>query len=401
VRNESAALTEARAAAAADATFGADMYQVLAENAADTVFSPASVASALRLALCGARGETAAELACALHLDGSDRLGNAAVSGLSLVSAVRDGSPVRGPGSGSSSGPGSGSATFRAPNTVWVQSGLPLQAEFTARLSQAAATLADADFATAPEAARALINRVIAEQTEGKITGLLPPSAVSRLTRLVLASAVYLKAAWTQPFPESATADAPFYPDGQDRPALTVPMMHLTAPQAYLRGDGYQAVLLPYRDISLAMAVVLPDGPLSALRPKVAAAGLGGLLAGTARHQVTLSLPRFRLEAAFDLIPALQRLGVTEAFGDDADFSGITGAEPLRIGAVAHKAYIDVDEHGTEAAAATAIVMTAMAAFRAPPPVTMVVDRPFLFAIIDTATSLPLFLGQVSHPHAG
>jgi serpin B len=147
--------------------------------------------------------------------------------------------------------------------------------------------------------------------------------------------------------------------------------------------------------------VVLPDGPLPALRPKVAAAGLGGLLAGTARHQVTLALPRFRLEAGFNLIPALRRLGVSEAFGDDADFSGITDAEPLRIGAIAHKAYIDVDEHGTEAAAATAIVTVGMAAFRAPPPVTMVVDRPFLFAIVDTATSLPLFLGQVSHPHAG
>ena len=389
MRNDSAALTEARAAAAADAAFGADMYQVLAEDAADTVFSPASVASALRMALCGAHGETAAELARALHLDGADRQDDVAVSALRLVSARRG------------SGPDSGSATFRAPNTVWVQSGLPLRAEFTAWLSQAAATLADADFAAAPEAARTLINRVIAEQTEGKISGLLPSGAVSRRTRLVLASAVYLKAAWTQPFPENATADAPFYPDGQGRPGLTVPMMHLTAPQAYLRGDGYQAVLLPYRDIGLAMAVVLPDGRLSALRPKVTAAGLGGLLGGTVRHQVTLSLPRFRLEAAFDLIPALRRLGVTEAFGDDADFSGVTDAEPLRIGAVAHKAYIDVDEHGTEAAAATAVVMAAMAAFRAPPPVTMVVDRPFLFAIIDTATSLPLFLGQVSHPGAG
>ena len=397
MRDESAALTEARAAVAADAAFGADMYQVLAENAADTVFSPASVASALRMVLCGARGETAAELVRALHLDGSDRQQDVAVSGLRLVSAWRDGRPGREPGHGS----GNGSATFRAPNTVWVQSGLPLRAEYTARLSQAAATVADADFAAAPEAARTEINRVIAEQTEGKITGLLPPGAVSRLARLVLASAVYLKAAWTQPFPEGATTGAPFYPDGQDRPSLTVPMMHLTAPQAYLRGDGYQAVLLPYRDIGLAMAVVLPDGPLLALGPKVAAAGLGGLLAGTARHQVTLSLPRFRLEAAFDLIPALRRLGVTEAFGDQADFSGITDAEPLRIGTVAHKAYIDVDEHGTEAAAATAIVITAMAAFRAPPSVTMVVDRPFLFAIIDTATSLPLFLGQVSHLGAG
>ena len=393
MRDESAELTQARAAAAADAAFGADMYRVLAENAADTVFSPASVASALRMALCGARGQTAAELACTLHLDGSEGLADVAISGLRLLAPRQNGSQ----GGGSGTEPG-GSAAFRAPNTVWTQSGLPVRPDFTARLREAAATLADADFAGAPETARALINRVIAEQTEGKITGLLPPGAVSQLTRLVLASAVYLKAAWTQPFPESGTADAPFYPEGPGRPGLTVPMMHLTAPQAYLRGDGYQAVLLPYRDIGLAMAVVLPDGPLRALRPKVAAAGLGGLLAGTARHQVTLSLPRFRLEAAFNLIPTLQQLGLTEAFSDHADFSGITEAEPLRIGAVAHKAYIDVDEHGTEAAAATAVIIQAMAAFRPPPPVTMVVDRPFLFAVVDTATSLPVFLGQVSQP---
>src|SRR6266567_4119639 len=363
VQDESAAPAAARAEAAADAAFGADMYQVLAEDAADMVFSPASVASALRIAWCGARGQTAAELARALHLDGSGRQQDMAVSGLSLVSAWRDGRP--------GSGPGSGSATLRAPNTVWVQSGLPVRPEF------------------------------IAGQTEGKITGLLSPGAIDSLTRLVLANAVYLKAAWSKPFPEDQTDDAPFYPDGQDCPSLTVPMMHLTAPQAYLRGDGYQAVLIPYRDIGLAMAVVLPDGPLSALRPKVVAAGLGGLLAGTARHQVMLSLPRFRLEAAFNLIPALRRLGVSEAFGGDADFNGITDAEPLRIGAVAHKAYIDVDEQGTEAAAATGVTLAALAAFRPPPPVTMVVDRPFLFAIIDPATSLPLFLGQVSRPGAG
>ena len=390
MRDESAALTEAQAAAAADAAFGADMYQLLAEDAPDAVFSPASVASALRMALAGARGQTAAELARALHLDGSPPE-DVAASGLYLASAWRDGRSGGGPG---------GSAIFRAPNTVWVQSGLPLRAGFTGRLSHAAATSGEADFAAAPEAARAEINRVIAEQTEGKITGLLPPGAVTALTRLVLASAVYLKAAWAQPFLQSATAGAPFYPDGPDRPALTVPMMHLTAPQSYLRGDGYQAVLLPYRDISLAMAVVLPDGPLAALRPKVAAAGLGALLAGTARHQVALSLPRFRLESAYNLIPVLRRLGVAAAFGDDADFSGITEAAPLRIGAVAHKAYIDVDEHGTEAAAATALAMTALAAFRAPPPVTMIVDRPFLFAIIDPATGLPVFLGQVNRPRS-
>jgi len=386
VRDEPAAPTGTaeRAAAAADAAFGADLYQVLAGDTASTVFSPASVASALRMALCGARGQTAAELARALHADPAAGPEDAAASGLSLLPAGRNG----------------GSAVFRAPNTVWVQSGLPLRAEFTGSLSRAAAELADADFAAAPEAARAEINRVIASQTEGKITGLLPPGAITTVTRLVLASAVYLKAAWAQPFPERATADAPFYPDGPDGRGLAVPMMRGTATRSYLRGDGYQAVLLPYRDVGLAMAVLLPDGPLTALRPKVAAAGLGGLLAGTAPHQVTLSLPRFRLEAAFDLIPALERLGITEAFGGDADFGGITCAEPLQIGAVAHKAYIDVDERGTEAAAATGVVIRTRAAVRPQQPVTMVVDRPFLFAIVDTPTSLPVFLGQVVRPGA-
>jgi serpin B len=387
VRDEPAAPTGTaeRAAAAADAAFGADLYQVLAGDTASTVFSPASVASALRMALCGARGQTAAELARALHVDPAARPEDAAASGLSLLPAGRNG----------------GSAVFRAPNTVWVQSGLPLRAEFTGSLSQGAAELAGADFAAAPEAARAEINRVIASQTEGKITGLLPPGAITTVTRLVLASAVYLKAAWAQPFPERPTADAPFYPDGPDGRGLAVPMMRGTATRSYLRGDGYQAVLLPYRDVGLAMAVLLPDGPLTALRPKVAAAGLGGLLAGTATHQVTLSLPRFRLEAAFDLIPALERLGITEAFGGDADFGGITSAEPLQIGAVAHKAYIDVDERGTEAAAATGVVIRTRAAVRPLQPVTMVVDRPFLFAIVDTSTSLPVFLGQVVRPGAG
>ena len=251
--------------AAADAALGADLFQILTEDATDTVFSPASVASALRIALCGARGQTAAELARVLNLDQDPNPQDAAATGLRLTLT--------------SGGSGGGSATFRAPNTVWIQSGLPVSAAFEARLHDAV-TLAAADFRAAPEATRTEINRVIASQTEGKISGLLPSGTITALTRLVLASAVYLKAAWTEPFPERATADAPFYPDGRDQPPLTVPMMHGTASRAYLRGDGYQAVLLPYRDINLAMAVLLPDGPLAALRPKLAAAGLGGCSPG-------------------------------------------------------------------------------------------------------------------------
>src|SRR3984957_6216468 len=365
--DEPAPASSAAAFAAADDAFGPDLYRMLSEQAANTVFSPVSVASVLQMALCGARGQTAAELAAALHLDGSP---DTAAEALRTVSAVV------------SDVTAGGTVTFRAPAAVWVQSGLPLRPDFTA----------------APQQARAQINRVIAEQTEQKITGLLPAGAVDDRTRLILTSAIYLKAGWAQTFPERATADAPFYPDGPDRPSRTVRMMHGTAARMYVRGDGYQAVLLPYQGGSLAMAVVLPDGPLAALSPALTTGGVRGLLAGTARHQVTLSLPRFRLETAFGLISVLQRLGVRQAFTDGADFTGITEAARLLINAIAHKAYIDVDEQGTEAAAATAVSFRPSSVFRAPEPATMTVDRPFLFAIVHGPTGLPLFLGQVSHP---
>jgi len=259
-------------------------------------------------------------------------------------------------------------------------------------------TVRPADFARAPQETRAQINQLIAEQTAGKITDLLGPDAVSSATRLLLANAVYLKAPWAFPFTEGATTDAPFY-SGDDAP-LTVPMMRRTADLAYLRADGYQAVLLPYRSSPLAMAVVLPDGPLPALAPRLAG-GLGPLLEGAAQRSVALSLPKFRQRASFGLIPALRHLGVEDAFTDAADFSGITPAERLFISAVVHQAYIDVDEQGTEAAAATAIVMRPMALRRGPDPIQLVVDRPFLFAIIDTGTGLPLFLGHVVRPATG
>jgi serpin B len=368
-------------AAVADDAFAADLYRVLTEDGAETVFSPVSVAAALRMALCGARGQTATELASALH-----ETPDAAPAGLRATSAAVGDVAA------------DGSVTLRAPSNVWVQSGLPLLPGFTSQLGDT--VIVQVGFAEAPEAARAEINRVIEEQTEGKITGLLPARTVDAATRLVLTSAIYLKAGWADPFPKTATDDAPFYPDGPDHPGVSVAMMRGTAARAYRRGDGYQAVVLPYRGGRLAMAVVLPDGPLATLRPVIATGGVSGLLTGTSRYQVTLSMPKFRLEAAFGLVPVLRRLGVEQAFTDRADFTGITEAERLLINAVAHKAYVDVDEQGTEAAAATAVAFRQLAAFRAPTPVTMIVDRPFWFAIIHTPTGLPLFIGQVRQPRS-
>ncbi len=388
---DSMASTDAgrRHAAAADDMFGADLFRLLGAAGQNTVFSPASVAAALQMALFGARGATAAQLAAALHLDGPAR----AADGLRLLSDLLSSAGAGGPG-----GPGGG-LTVRAPNTLWVQAGLPLSPGFTGQLAEiAGVTVRPADFQGAPAEARVQINDLIAEQTADKITNLLGRDAVSAATRLVLANAVYLKAAWTFPFPARATADAPFYPGDAGGAPLSAPTMRLTSDLAYLRADGYQAVLLPYKESRLAMAVVLPEaGPPAALAPRLTR-GLAPLLTGATRQSVALSLPKFRQRAGFGLIPVLQQLGVQDAFTSAADFSGITSAVRLSISAVVHQAYIDVDEQGTEAAAATAVAMRPMALRRGPEPVRMIVDRPFLFAITDTATGLPLFLGQVTRP---
>jgi serpin B len=369
---------------AGDGAFGAALYRLLAADRGNLVFSPASIGAALQMALCGARGQTAAEIAAALALPGPQ----AAAGRLGLLSR------------GLADLPGQ-DVILRAPNTMWVQSGLPVQPGFTAALREAAAvSIRDADFIRAADAARREINDLIGKQTEGKITSLLPPGTIDSLTRLVLANAIYLKAPWAYPFPGPATSDAPFYPQGPGTGSpVTVRMMRLTENLRYRRDDGYESVLLPYRGGRLAMAIVLPDGPPH-LPPADLAARLGALTGRDTSRPVTLALPRFRQEGEFSLIPALRQLGIRRAFQPgEADFTGITAAEPLSISAVAHKAYIDVDEHGTEAAAATAVgIRTVAAVLPAAPPVTMTVDHPFLFAITDTSTGLLLFLGQVTRP---
>jgi serpin B len=364
----------------ADAAFGTDLYLKLAATG-NVVFSPASIAAALRMALAGARGDTAAELAAVLHLPDPD----AAADGLNQLAAIRPGDDL----------------TFRAPNVMWLESGLSVLDSYAAQLSRTV-SVERCDFLRAPEAARETINAAIAEQTAGKIANLVPRGVIDTLTRVVLTNAVYLKALWRTQFPADETKQRPFYPERSG--AARASLMHLQAGLTYHRGDGHQAVLLPYRGGSLAMAAVLPDGPLSEFTAGLAGfGGLGGLISGLlsdgAQCQVDLTLPRFRVDAGFMLEDTLQALGVRTAFTDDADFSGITEDERLRISAVVHKAYIDVAEEGTEAAAATAVVIRSLALVRKPQPdVTLVFDRPFLFAIVETTSGLPLFLGQFTRP---
>jgi len=389
VRDASArsAAIDLTAQAQAIDTAGAALCGELGASGRNNAFSPASIAIALEIAMFGARGETAAELAAFLQLAG----GHESAAGLRELDALLASA------AGADGAAGASALTFRMPNTVWVQSGLPLRPEFLGVLGELPGlSIHDADFRRAADAARRKINDLIAEQTADKIRDLLTPGVVGPLTRLVLANAIYFKAAWAEPFPAHGTRDAPFHLADGD--TATVAMMHLTRRLGYARGDGYQLVVLPYAGGRLAMAVVLPDGPLGPLRAQVAAEGVRGTLRRAGQAQVSLGLPRFRVTAQFELADVLRRLGIRAAFTEAADFSGITGAQPLSISAVVHKAYVDVDEQGTEAAAATAVAIATAIAVAPQQAVVVTVDRPFLFAITETTTGTPLFLGQVTNP---
>lgn len=364
-----------REAARADAAFGTSLHQAL-KAAGNTVFSPASVAAALKMALVGARGETADEMARALNLASPD---DAAASLEELGALDSD-----------------GELTLRTPNTMWLDETLTVRETYLAALS-GSASVERCDFAGAPGPSRERINAAVERHTEGKITNLLSPALVTRATRLILVNAIYLNALWQHPFPADKTQDKPFYPERMS-PAPT-PTMRLETGMSYHAGGGCQSVLLPYRGGNLAMAIVLPDGPLSEFAPGFdLASELEHLTAPGSERRVNLSLPRFRVESSFQLKDVLRALGMRRVFTDDADFGGIC-TEPVAVGDVVHKAFIDVAEEGTEAAAATATVFMAAGLIRRPEPdVTLVVDRPFLFAIADTETGLPLFEGQFTRP---
>jgi serpin B len=252
------------------------------------------------------------------------------------------------------------------------------------------------DFALATGRAIAEINRWISSRTHGKIKRLLGPQDVDKLTRVVLVDAAYLHAKWLLPFEQHATSPARFDTPGG---TVRVPMMHQTASFSYLRGRGYQALELPYEGHRLAFDVLLPDpGQFPALLRRFSNANPLDLLSGFHRQLVSLSLPKFQLRARFELSDALTALGMPLAFiPGQADLSGIAGRPgDLYVKAVTHEAYLRVDEAGTEAAAATAVVVETTSL--PVPGVVFDVNRPFVFLLRDLKTNAILFLGAVSHP---
>ncbi len=386
VPRASAAPADATAAATAITAFGLDLYRAMTSGQTNVVLSPSSIALALAMARAGARGQTAAEMDAVMRAVAAD--GNAGwLNALDQALATRS-------GTFEDQGGNPLPVTLQIANAPFAQRGMPLEPAYLEALaSRFGAGLRLVDYIGATEATRNLINGWVDGQTEHRIPELLVPGILTPDTRLTLVNAIYLKAPWLRPFPAEATTPGAF--TRADGSTVEVPMMATSAAMRYAAGSGWKAVEIPYIGGSLAMTVIIPDD-LATFERSLTADQLASIAAGLAETQVSLTFPKFSIETKAELADVLAALGMPSAFDERADFSGITSAEKLVISNVIHQANIDVDEKGTVAAAATAVVMERTSA--PAEPVTLRVDRPFLFALRDVPTGAILFLGRVGDP---
>ncbi|HNV71729.1 MAG TPA: serpin family protein, partial [Candidatus Ozemobacteraceae bacterium] len=255
------------------------------------------------------------------------------------------------------------------------------------------------DFTADAEAVRKVINTWVAEQTRDRIKNLLPEKSLDSLTRLVLVNAVYFKGVWAQAFDKAETKPQAFFVDGKE--SVELPLMFRKMNSGYLKGDDYQALELPYQGNRLGMVVFLPDAKdgLAAFEKKMTGEGLSKLL-GMLQHEkdIQVYLPKFTFSWGGGMKEHLQALGMKVPFEDNADFSGMTGKPDLKIDQVYHQAFVEVNEEGTEAAAATAVVMTEKGISFEIEPKLFRADHPFLFLIRDRETGTVLFMGRVTDP---
>jgi serpin B len=381
--SEQASLIEGNSA------FAFELYQALKEQEANLFYSPYSISLALAMTYAGARGETAEQMADTLQfLLEQDRLHpafnwlDAELAGRGEGAAGKDGEGFR----------------LNIVNAIWGEKDYEFLSGFLDILAENyGAGLRILDFINETEQSRLTINSWVSDQTEGRIKDLIAPGVLSELTRLVLTNAIYFNAAWEHPFEKKMTEDGPFYLiDGGQ---INVPMMTQTESLGYVDGGGYQAVELPYDGGELSMVILLPvPGDFGAFEETLNAQRVDAIINDLQYIQVALTMPRFEFDSEFDLNDTLADMGMPIAFTENADFSGMTGKPELFISDVVHKAFVAVDEAGTEAAAATAVEMALTSI--PPPPVEVTIDHPFIFLIRDIETGTILFIGRVLNPGA-
>lgn len=368
--------------------FAVDLYGRLSAQPGNLFFSPESISTAFAMTYAGAHGQTAAEMAHVFHFTlPPERLHPAIGALLAGMNAPHQG------------------YSLSVADALWAEKDenfLPAYLKLVE--TNYGAGFHPVDFKTAPDSVRATINQWVEKQTNNKIQNLLGPGTVTPLSRLILTNAIYFKAAWADQFNKSATENKDFHLSASR--TIQAPTMYNSGGYYYLKGPSFQALLLPYEKDEISMLILLPDSVdgLPALERSLTAENLEKWSTALSyQHEVIVYLPSFKITQQFELNSTLESLGMTTAFdANSADFSAMTGDKSLHISAAIHKAYIDVDENGTEAAAATAVIVAMATAMPSrippPPPIYFTVDHPFLFLIRDNASGAILFMGRVTDP---
>jgi serpin B len=366
--------------------FAVDLYAQLRSQPGNLFFSPESISTAFGMAYAGARGQTAAEMQHVFHFTlPPDKLHPAMGALLNQMNAAHK------------------DYELRVADALWAQQDANFLPDYLKLVqSDYGAGFNRVDFKSSAESVRQTINAWVEKHTNAKITNLIGPGVLNATTRLVLTNAIYFKGNWEDPFEEDSTQKEEFHLSSSKW--VMAPLMHRTGSYSYYDGGTFQELDLPYAGNEMSMVVLLPkqtDG-LPALEKSFTSNTTGDWLGKLEpADKVILTFPRFTMTQQFELSSALSAMGMAQPFTNSADFSGMTGKPDFNISAAIHKAYIDVNEKGTEAAAATSIVMEATAMrkpFPEPPPIVFRADHPFLFFIRDTKTGAILFLGRVTDP---
>lgn len=375
--------SDREAAVAGINALGIDLYKQVARPGENVFLSAPSLSTVLAMAYAGAQGATADEMARALRFTLPPARLHREIGRLTREAAID--APGR---------------KVTAANALWVQSGFAVERDFLATLEGYGAPPREADFEKAAPQATRRINDWVERSTAGRIKDLFAPGALHEDTRLVLTNAVYLKADWLDRFDPDDTRSMAFFlePSG----SVTVPFLNEDQRLAFYKGEGFAAVALPYQGEELSMLVFLPDAGRGAasLERDLTGASIERwmrALAAAPKVRVRLSLPKVKLQTRYQMIPALEALGMARAFRDGAEFGGITRAVPLAIDQVVHQTFLQIDEQGTEAAAATGVAIRVTSGPR-PPEVVFRADRPFVFAIRDNRSGALLFLGRIARP---
>ena len=363
--------------------FAFDFYRNLnAQEKGKNIFvSPYSISTALAMAFEGSSGNTRKQMVSVFHFNMTDAERQAGFSALMEQTKA-------GPGKHYKLGVG---------NALWGQKGYHFEPAFTHAMDKYyGGGFNEVDFPDDKAGSIHKINTWVEDKTAGKIKDLILPDDITELTRLVITNAIYFKGDWASQFKKTATKEEAFNLGGGK--TEQVPMMRQTGQFRFVREDGLAAIELPYAENDLSMIAILPDGDIEKMGESLSLDKLQQLRGEMRSQEVDLSLPRFKFETRYLMGNNLSAMGMPEAFAERlADFSGITGGKDLYISSVIHQAMIDVNEEGSEAAAATAVVMSAKSA-RFEMPETFRADRPFLFMIVHNSTGSILFMGRVSSP---